>query len=90
MLSFDVDAFVAAVNDIPTEDVSSSSPTTAALAEPVRDELVEELRKAVKDLQEENNSAPLTMVLHSVLHTVYLCSGLHTHYTPTTHHYTYV
>ena len=45
MLSFDVDAFVAAeVNDIPTEDVSSSSPTTAALAEPVRDELVEELR----------------------------------------------
>ena len=35
-------------------------------------------------------SAPLTMVLHSVLHTVCLCSGLHTHYTPTTHHYTYV
>ena len=54
MLSFDVDAFVAAVNDIPTEDVSSSSPTTAALAEPVRDELVEELRKAVEDLQDEN------------------------------------
>ena len=54
MLSFDVGAFVAAVNDIPTKDVSSSSPTTAALAEPVRDELVEELRKAVKDLQDEN------------------------------------
>ena len=54
MLAFDVDAFVAAVNDIPTEDVSSSSPTTAALAEPVRDELVEELRKAVRDLQDEN------------------------------------
>ena len=54
MLSFDVDAFVAAVNDIPSEEVSSSSPTTAALAEPVWNELVEELRKAVKDLQEEN------------------------------------
>ena len=54
MLSFDVNAFVAAVNDIPTEDVSSSYTTTAALAEPVRDELVEELRKAVEDLQDEN------------------------------------
>jgi len=28
------------------------------------------------------DSTPLTMVLHSVLHTVVLCSGLHTHYTP--------
>ena len=55
MLSFDVDAFVAAVNDIPSEEVSWSSPTTAALlAEPVRDDLVEEPQKAVKDLHEEN------------------------------------